>query len=308
MTTETQTQETENPNLYGHGKPFSETLDVSISDQIKRIERNKASLLIIDGGVGEGKTTLAVEVADDINRRKGFPPIKYEEQLAMGGSDFTKKLRLCYTKKLPCIIYDEAGDFNKRGALTRFNAMLNRTFETFRAFKIIVILVLPSFRVLDNDLFDKNIPRLLLHCQGRSQKYGNFKGYGLYRMLYVKEKMKKLTVKTFAYNLVEANFRGHFLDLSPERSKALDKFTIKGKIKELKNTEVKIDGLLTYQEVAQRLALSVNRTRTLVNELSIKPSRVIDRKKYFDNGVVDQIANYQDGLEKKPGTKDEYNK
>ena len=41
------------------------------------------------------------------------------------------------TKKgLHVIVYDEAGDFNRRGALTKSNAQLNRAFEACRAFKI----------------------------------------------------------------------------------------------------------------------------------------------------------------------------
>lgn len=292
-------------NVYKHGFPYSEKLNESLDDQIDRVNKRKASLIIIDGGVGEGKTTLAVEIADRINQVNNKEAIKFDEQLAMGGSDFTKKLRLCYKKSLPCIVYDEAGDFNKRGALTRFNAMLNRTFETFRAFKIIIILCLPSFSVLDNDLFDKNIPRLLLHCENRKESYGDFKAYGLYRMLYVKEKMKKLTVKTFAYNLIDCNFQGHFLDLDPDRSLMLDSFTVKGKIKELKSAEVKIEGLLSYQDVAERLGISNRYCRRLIADLGIQASKSIDRKKYFDNAVVDHIANYQDGLEKKPGETEE---
>ena len=71
-------------------------------------------------------------------------------------------MNVCYQERFPAAGYDEAGDFNKRDSLSNFNAMINRTFETFRAFKIVVVLVLPSFSVLDNQLFDNMIPRLLL--------------------------------------------------------------------------------------------------------------------------------------------------
>ena len=97
-----------------------------------------------------------------------------------------KKLTVCHEMKLVCIVYDEAGDFSKRGSLSRFNQMLNRTFETYRGFRILVFLGLPNFNVLDNNLFDNQIPRLLLHCSGRGDKYGNFSGYGLEEMNWIR--------------------------------------------------------------------------------------------------------------------------
>ena len=41
------------------GLPFNGRLAKSINDQRIRIKKKKASMIIIDGGVGEGKTTLA---------------------------------------------------------------------------------------------------------------------------------------------------------------------------------------------------------------------------------------------------------
>jgi len=170
--------------VYKSGLPFSEIIATNLIDLYHRVQLyNKAALIIIDGHVGEGKTTLAVHVADFLNKLANLPQIIFEDQLGMGGDEFLEKLRLCYKKKLPVVIYDEAGDFNRRAALTRFNANLNRTFETFRAFKIIPILCLPSFWVLDNDLFSKGIPRLLLHLSKRTNKMGRFKGYSLYSCL-----------------------------------------------------------------------------------------------------------------------------
>lgn len=295
-------------NLYENGLPFSEKLAENIKDLIDRIKFNKASMIIVDGGVGEGKTTLAVESADYVNSLYGLPEIKLElkdhPQLAQGGADFLKQLRACYEKKLVVIIYDEAGDFNRRGALTRFNAMLNRTFETFRGFKILVILCLPSFSVLDSDIMNKQIPRLLLHLDSRTMESGNFKGYSLYRMMYIKDKMKKLVVKPFAYDLVEPNFYGHFLDLPKERAKKLDKISTKGKMDVLKKAEVRIEGLMGYSDISKKLGRSIVWVRMAVSKLKIKPTRVITRLRYFDENTVNRLADYlEDG-----GLKDEKKK
>lgn len=281
----------------GNDLPFSEALARNLDDLDDRIfKMNKAALVVLDGGVGEGKTTLAIHLGDYLNKKHGLEEIDIpvKEQLGLGGVDFAKKLRLGFKKKFPVIIYDEAGDFNKRGALTRFNAMLNRTFETFRAFKILVILCLPSLNVLDNDLFDKNIPRLGIHCYNRTLKQGNIKGYSNYRMLYIRERMKKLVVKSFAYGIVEPNFYGHFKDLPTERRKQLDIVSTKGKLKELEKSEIKLEGLISYNDLSIRLARTTRWVKIALKALKIRHVKVIDKRKYFDQGVVDILTDYID--------------
>lgn len=281
--------------LYDHGLPFEKRLGLNLDSMNARVDGKKAALIIIDGGVGEGKTTLAVHVADYL----GGKPIILSEQLAMGGNDFLKKLRICFQKGHRVIIYDEAGDFNRRASLTRFNAMLNRTFETYRAFKIIVILVLPNFAVLDQDIFDKKIPRLLLDCYNRSMEYGNFRAYSLYRMLYIREKMKKLVVKPLAFQFTTPNFLGHFLDLPPDRCKALDALSTAGKMKELEGAEIKLSGLLTRADMAQKLVRSVSWVDESLRHLRIKAVKKVDGRAYFPEEVVDRLVDYIDEMQPK---------
>lgn len=280
---------------YKHGLPFSEILLSQLQDLKTRVDLKKASLIIVDGGVGEGKTTLAVHVADTINNLYGQKPIEMDgPQLAMGGVDFLKKLRNCFEDDLPVIIYDEAGDFNRRGALGRLNAMLNRTFETFRAFRCIVIIVLPSFHVLDTYLFDNRIPRMLIHCEGRTQSQGNFKVFDLLSMLWLKHWIDKLPLKHYAYNRVYPNIWGHFQDLPPDRSKELDRVSTKNKIEILRKSEIKAEGLVTYSDIGTKLARSVSWCRTTINKLKIKPKRTIKGTKYFDQDAINRLAEYID--------------
>lgn len=277
--------------MYNYGLPFSEVLGLNFQDLDKRVERKKASLILVDGGVGEGKTTLLIEGIDYFNKLHGLPEydIKSGYQLAMGGADFLKKLEKCFELGLPVIAYDEAGDFNRRGSLTRFNAMINRTFETFRAFKIVVILGLPNFAVLDQQLFDNQIPRLLLHLYNRTENQGNFKGYSLYGMLQMKSAMRKLVVKPYAYKLITPNFVGHFLDLEPSRSKTLDKISIKSKIDILRKSEAKIEGLLSYSELAHKLNRSLIWVKKSVKKLEIKHDKIISRAKYFTENDLNRL-------------------
>jgi hypothetical protein len=285
--------------LYKNGLPFDTKLSENLNDIDNRIRKNFASMLICDGGVGQGKTTLMVQCADYINKLHELAEINLSKQLAMGGADFLKKLRICYDEKLPVIIYTEAGDFNKRGSLTKFNAIINRTFETFRAFQIVVILDLPSFHVLDNDLFDKNIPRLLLHLKGRKETYGNYQGYSLYRMMYIKHKMGKLVVKPFAYDLVDDNFRGQFKNLPTERRQSLDRISIRGKLKILRKSEVEAAGLLTFSALATKLEMSISWVQHTIKNLGLKEERRLDRVKYFDEFTLNKLADYIEHREEK---------
>lgn len=293
--------------LYKNGLKFSSPLDKNLCKLIDRINNNKAALVIISGGVGEGKTTLGVHVLDYINSQKNMEAVSLDlqqhPQLGQGGLEFIKNLRICFEHKLPCTGYDEAGDFSKRGSLTQFNAMLNRTFDTFRAFKCIVVIILPNFNVLDQDLFDKNIPRLMIRCHDRSTKYGNFSAYSLYRMNLLRSYMKKFNLKNFAYTKVRPNFRGHFLDLEPERSAMLDKLSTQSKFNILKKSEIKIEGLLTYPELAIKLMKSISWVRHSVATLKLKPNRVIKKVKYFDSDVLNQLAEHLDYVSENPKKK-----
>lgn len=279
--------------------PFSQALAESLDDLDDRVYKlNKAGMIIIDGGVGEGKTTLAIHIMDYLNQRHGLPLVDLTlqgvKQLAMGGEDFSKKLLICQAAGLPAEAYDEAGDFNKRGSLSRFNALINRTFETYRAFKVIVILALPSFSVLDQEIFDKNIPRLLIRVHSRTANQGNGKAFSLYRMLWIREKMKKLVVKTQAYGLVDPNFHIHFKDLSPERSKQLDDLSTKGKIKELKGAEIKYEGLLSYTDLARKVGRSERWVKQACAELKIKSTKQYLRRYYFPADTTDRLLDHLD--------------
>jgi len=267
---------------YNHGLPFSEGLAKNIDALKQRIKDGKASLLIIDGGIGQGKTTFGVEIGEYYQGKE----IIFEEQLAMGGIDFAKKLKKCFEAGHEIIIYDEAGDFSRRGALTRLNATLNRVFETFRVFKILVILILPSFDVLDSQLMDKQIPRFLLHCSDRTVKAGHFRGYSLRKMWYLLARLKKTTVKPASYKLERPNLHGHFLNLSKKRATELDKFSLKGKLDILDLAEIRHDGLLSLQEIANKLNRSKRWVQDQVSKKNLKFVKKYKTVNYYGKSVV----------------------
>lgn len=285
--------------LYDHGLPFNKKLAQNLDDVYERVHSDKkASLIIVDGIVGEGKTTLGVHCADYLNKKHGLVEIQLDKkdhpQIAMGGKEFIKNLRVCFKKDLIVILYDEAGDFNRRGSLTQFNAMLNRTFETFRAFKIIVIMCLPNFSVLDNQLLDNGIPRFLLHCFDRNNNYGNFALYSLGDMFYIKKNMMKETIKMNAYKKTYPRCYGQYLDLDPKRSKKLDALSTASKLDIGKISEIKMDGLVSFEDLSKKTLRSIIWVKKAISKIGIKHNRVIDKKKYFNNNTIDQLLDYID--------------
>lgn len=273
--------------LYSYGLPITEKLHENIIDQKIRINNNKASMILIDGGVGEGKTTLGIHILEAYQDNR----IDYKRQYSMGGDDFQVKLKLCYDSKLPVIIYDESGDFSKRAALTGFNKQLNRIFDTYRVFKILVILILPNFDKLENDLFDKQIPRLLLHCERRTECQGNFKAYSLNRMYYIKHYMKKYVVKPQAYSKVHPNFHGHFQNLSPTRSAELDAITKKGKLNIVSESILDNQGLVSVYQIAKKIGRTDRWIRGKLSKLKLKPQQKYKKKNYYDKGVIEILLN-----------------
>lgn len=282
MIKQTQKQNTSSiQEVYKNGYKFTNPLPERVSAQMQRIFDKKASLIVIDGEVGSGKTTLAVEIADYVNKS----PIVFQEQLAMGGGDFKTKLALCFDKQRVVIIYDEAGDFNSRGALTKFNQQINRVFELYRAFKILVILCLPDFAVLDKSLLKKGIPRMLINCYGRRKNYGKFRVYSLPRMFYLLHWRSKVVVPMDAYKYQSPNYYGLFKDLNPERAEALEKFSIEGKLDIV--TGGKPKGSITKKYLAKEVQMSVEWVKQKLTKLKIKPIKKVGRCNYYAPEVLE---------------------
>jgi hypothetical protein len=267
-------------------KSFSEMLTLRLMGQKERVGKNKASMIIIDGGLGDGKTTLAVEVADAYQGG----PIDLSKQYGMGGIQFQERLHQCYIEKLPVVIYDEAGDFAKRGAITDFNRQLNRIFETYRGFRICVILCLPCMDILDSTIFKNKVPRILINCYGRKESYGNFRVYSLYRMFWLKRIMDQIVVKPEAYMKVKPNFYGHFWDLPPDRARELEALTLKGKEKIVLEQTIRAMNLITVGGIAAALNRSEVWVRMRITQRKVKPTKVFKKKYYYDRNLMERLV------------------
>lgn len=309
--------------LYDHGLPFSLILAINIMDIILKIKQKKASILIIDGVAGQGKTTLGVHVLDFasrvftmsideltwlcslkttelleklpalIKKLSDIPEVELIEdcpQIAMGGKDFQTKILKCFKQGLHVIVYDEAGDFSKKSTLTKFNYQLSRLWDTYRAFEILPIVILPQFNEMDESLFKKGIPELLVHCYGKTMDDGDFRGYDQDAMHYLKKWMKKGDYPPkHLYFKVWHNFIGHTLRLPPKREKQLDNISIKAKYEANKRQAIALSGYVSYEDIARNCHRSVSWVRKQAKEMKLKHRDTLDKRKYFDKNVIRQF-------------------
>ena len=259
-----------------------------LKDRIYRLQ--KASLIIIDGYQGEGKSTLAVQVAEYYQQEE----LDFKTQYAIGGKDFQTKFDLCIEAKKQVIIYDEAGDFDKFSTYTDFNKVMTQFFRTFRTYKIFIILVLPNFNDLDPRIFKNGVPRLLIHCHKKTELSGKFNAYGLWRMEHLRLKLKVMSQKILpqeVYKYVRPNFKGEFYDLEPNKRKLLDELSTQGKQDIKANGRIKEQGLLTIKQLSLNLGRSILWINQQIKKGKIKPSLSFKRTHYFEKELLQELEN-----------------
>jgi len=279
--------------VYKNGLLFNGGLEKNLIVQKERVNKGKSTMVILDGIPGEGKTTLGIELLEAYQGKT----IDYESQYCMGFGAFVKNLPKCVKKNYHAIFYDEAGDYNKRGWASAINRHLNRIFEIYRAFKICIIMAGPSFHKYDSDLILTGVPRLLLHCYGRTENYGCYKGYGLWRMSHIKKKMdnRQVACKHEVYNWVSPNFYGYFKDLPKQRANKLQEITRTGKASIFEEVEISNEGYLDFKAIGIKLNRSSDWVHRKVSELKIKPVKMFKRKKYFDKEIIGELSEHIGG-------------
>lgn len=287
-----------NPNLYESQSPFKEYETVKKNCEEFTIRKNekKPVFIIVDGISGAGKTTIAVELADEINKIHQLPEIdltKQGLQIGMGSQAFLTKLRPAAEKKYPIIIFDEAGEYNRRGWSSRLNKIMDKVMDTFRAYKIIIVFVLHDFNELPQHVWNTKLPTCLIHCKERprGKHYGRSYWHDIKNMYYIRHYRKQDVFPEASYDKVFRNFKTEFKDLSPERSQALDLLSTTGKKDTLENAELDIQGLMTYKGLAERLARSEAWLRKIIKKLKIKPIRIHKKKAYFSQEIIPRLNN-----------------
>lgn len=281
--------------IYPNGLPFSTILKENLDDIYKlRLKKKFPTIILIDGSKGKGKTTLAVHIADYLNQLAGKGLIDLNVQIGMGATEFQQKLSLCYGKGLPVIIYDEAGDFSRRGSMTKLNKILNSIFDTFRTFNIIPILCLPNMKRLDSAIFEDDTCQLLIHIRNRNDTDTNLFAYDIDRIHYLLSKMNSLIVPTNAYSVVSPNFHAHSKNLIPYWAKELEKISTKGKLLITTKSQMEHRGLTDIRTTADKLWMSVSNIRVLIKKHHIKPIPFKNKHYLTDHQIIilqEYIAN-----------------
>lgn len=219
---------------YEHGLPFSQSLK---NDVLLPITNKKRGIgcLVIDGVPGSGKTTLAVECCDFVEGKPIRLDLKDHPQIAMGGHDLVKKALWCHEHGIKSIIYDEAGDFSKRGAITYFNRDLINFFEKCRALRINIFICLPNVSYLDNAIFGIGIIDGLIHCYNKEENYTEYGVYDAESLGWLRYHATKWPHHQWkAYHIVHPYMRGAFLPLPPERDVQLNALSTTDKVKSIR--------------------------------------------------------------------------
>ena len=151
--------------------------------------------------------------------------------------------------------------------------------------------------VLDNQLFDNQIPRFLIHCHNRESEYGNYSVYDLGQIAWLRYYIAKLPIKATAWNAVYPNFVGHFKNLPQHRREQLNQISIKNKLSILRKSEVRMEGLVTYPEMATKLNRSIDWVRHSISNLKINPIRRIGRIAYFDQNTINLLITHLENVE-----------
>ncbi len=213
-------------------KPITYYMDDGLAKHIDNgivpaLEKNdKDYLIVIDGEEGAGKSTLAFQIGKKVDptldlSRIVFDPDSFREAIYKA-------------KKGQCVIYDEAfTGLSSRAALSGINRSLVSLMMQMRQKNLCIILVLPTFFLLDKypALFRTKI---LIHV------YEN-KGIRGYYRIYSRKKKKLLFLygkKDYSYpRNIRTRIKGRFYGVFAIGDKECEKKYRKKKAKALEDTE-----------------------------------------------------------------------
>ena len=181
-------------------------MDDKLHRQIQRkvkpkIERKDNDWVwVVDGAEGCGKSVFSMQIA------KVLDPDFDLSQVCMSPTEFTQAV--IKARKGQCVIFDEAfTGLSSRASLTEINKMLVGLMMEMRQKNLFVIIVMPTFFMLDKYV-------ALFRARGLFHLY--FKDGRRGRWIYFNNRKKKLLYllgkKLFSYSKPKSSFRGRFYD------------------------------------------------------------------------------------------------
>lgn len=264
-----------------------------IDEQIKRINAKKPSVIVIDGVHSGGKTTFGSHIGQYISAKYG-QDFDYENQVGKGMDKFLEKLKFVRTNGKKVCIYDEADDFDRKGALSRFNRMLNRVFSVMRINKIVVIIILGCVKQLEKIPLQKGLIRCLINVHGRKEEgdTANIRIYDAGNIFYLMWLMEKFErsgkAPISAYSNTYPIMRSRILRADSNDEKLWDYLDHKDKDEIQDDAALETKGLINIKKVAKESGYSISYLRILLRK--IKPEvQKIGNKNYYYRSILKRI-------------------
>lgn len=215
--------------FYENGKPLRDNLIESVVKTIIRKRKDNRSLpcLLITGVPGMGKTTLAIEIAEEIEGKKISLELDNHPQIAMGGQELMEKALICYENKHKVIIYDEASDLNNKRQLSRLNNDLINFFAKARSLGLIIIICLQNVKHIDGTIFELGVIDGMIYCEKKFPTYTQIGIYDVPQVAYILNWAYKCgRMWWMPYKKVFPYAHSEFKALTPKRDKQLRSLTL----------------------------------------------------------------------------------
>ncbi len=215
----------EQPISYSIEGRLKKNLDERVINSLKK--KDKDCVLAIDGSEGAGKSTFAFQIG------KYVDPTLNLSRICFTADEFREAI--FKAKKGQCIIYDEAfTGLSSRSSLSGINRMLVSLMMQMRQKNLFIIIVLPTFFLLDKYVAIFRA-RALIHVFESGGRRGYFRLYNrrLKKLLYL------LGKATYSYNTkkVKTRFRGRFYGVFALGDEKVEEEYRRKKDKALRDTE-----------------------------------------------------------------------
>lgn len=170
----------------------------AIKTKDRLIKKDADDVYLVDGGEGAGKSVFAMQFAKAIDSSFNI------ERICFTPDEFIKAIQ--DAQKGQAIIYDEAySGLASRQSLSEINKLIVSMMMEMRQKNLVVIIVLPTFFMLDKYVAIFRSRGLFHIYQSRGRR-----GYFLYYNNKNKKKLYLLGRKLMDYRLPRVDFRGKF--------------------------------------------------------------------------------------------------
>lgn len=215
----------EEPITYHLDPRLKKNLDTKVIRDLQR--KDKDCVLVIDGAEGGGKSTLAFQIGKYVDPTLNLNRVVFNAE--------TFKEAIFKAKKGQCVIFDEAfTGLSSRASLSGINRALVSLMMQMRQKNLFVIIVLPTFFLLDKYVAIFRA-RALIHVYESGGRRGYFKLYNkkLKKYLYLAGK----STYSYKHKSVNTRFKGRFYGKFALGDKKCEEEYRKKKAKALEESE-----------------------------------------------------------------------